>query len=149
MWAPKIAKLVYKCNNSGLWFIILYDSIFQMSIYRQNGGYTPTSFCLQPPALFSPQDSYTLEKLLQAPRHPGPLDETGYTALHEAARCGQLEALQLLLEARAEVDGRGSALIKRHFFRKKPVENEKIIGKSWENTLGFDVCWFVNTFKAH
>ena len=37
-------------------------------------------------------------------------DEEGYTAVHEAAECGHLEALQLLLEARAEVDGTGSGL---------------------------------------
>ena len=60
-----------------------------------------------------PQDCCALEQLLQAPRHPTAPDEDGYATLHEAARCGHLEAVLLLLVANAEVDGRGSGLICR------------------------------------
>lgn len=60
-------------------------------------------------------DSAALEELLRSPRDPMAADDYGYTAFHEAVRCGHLEALQLLLEARAEVDGRGSTVPPVHY----------------------------------
>ena len=70
----------------------------------------PVICCFSHPFCPVSQDLCALEKLLQSPRHPRAPDEEGYTAVHEAAECGHLEALQLLLEARAEVDGSSSGL---------------------------------------
>lgn len=53
--------------------------------------------------------SELLEKLLRAPRNPNVASEDGVTPLHFAAIFGDVGAMWLLLEARAQEDARPSS----------------------------------------